>query len=70
MLFRPGDNPQAVPQRAKRCHYQCTCGNQWSVSFEVGDRKVKRNCFRCKQPCYPAATTYTVPSKRDIGRRP
>lgn len=71
MLYRPGSDPhqQHQPQRGKRCSYHCACGNQWSVSLEVGDRKLKRNCFRCEQPCYPSATTYTVPSSRETSRR-
>jgi len=62
MFFAPSQNE--AQQRRKRCSYQCTCGNQWSVTLEVGDRKLRRRCLRCKEPCYPAATTYTVPSKR------
>ncbi len=71
MLFRPGSDPQQQhsTSRRKHCSYNCTCGNQWSVSLEIGDRKLKRNCFRCKQPCYPSATTYMVPSTRTIGRQ-
>lgn len=69
MLLHPGSEPKPqAEQRRKRCSYECACGNQWSVSLEIGDRKLKRNCFHCKQPCYPSATTYTVPSKRDTGR--
>ena len=53
----------------KRFMYACSSGNQWSVWFEVGDRKTQRRCFCCKQPCSPAAIAHIAQSKRGLPHR-
>jgi hypothetical protein len=63
-MFFCSRQPATKPR--KRCTYQCTCGNQWSLVLEVGDRATQRMCFRCKRLCSPSQSIRLLVSKHDF----
>jgi hypothetical protein len=63
-MFFSSPQPEAKPR--KRCTYRCTCGNQWSLVLEVGDRATQRICFRCKRPCSPSQSVRLPQPKYDL----
>lgn len=52
----------------KRAHYSCPtpgCPTQFTVTLEVGDRKLKRWCKNCNRVIYPDMVTSIKTTHRE-----
>ena len=66
--FTPPIGAPKDPNRdRKRAHYKCPgCTTDFSVTLEVGDRKLKRWCKNCKHFIYPDQVTSIKTTQREV----
>jgi hypothetical protein len=59
MVFFSSDGTPKDPSRdRRRVHYKCPdCPNEFTITLEVGDRKLKRWCRNCRHFIYPDQVT-------------
>jgi hypothetical protein len=59
---------QRDPNRdRKRCYYKCDCGGtDYTVTLELGDRKLRRWCKSCRKFIYPIAVTHIKTAQREF----
>jgi transposase-like protein len=65
--FSSGDGTKDPNRDRRRAHYKCPdCPTEFTVTLEVGDRKMKRWCKNCKHFIYPDQVTNIKTTQREV----